>query len=825
MARAKTVWGIDIGQCALKALKLRDVGGQLEVEEFEVLPHPHILSEPEVDRDQIIRDALQRFLASHNVVGSQVAISVPGQASFSRFVKLPPVEARRIPDIVRFEAEQQIPFPINEVIWRYQTFRDPDSPDVEVGIFAMKRFDVAEMLHHFNDVALPVDFVQIAPLSLYNFMMYDEQFDAEGATILADVGADKTDLVIADKGRLWTRTIQIGGNNFTEALVRTFKLSFDKAEELKLSAASSKYARQIFQAMRPVFADLVQEIQRSIGFYTSLHRETRFKRLVGLGNGFRLPGLQKFIEQNINVSVVRVDAFNKLALSASVNAPAFHENVPVLAVAYGLAIQGLDKQRVSTNLLPEEIVRFRLWKKKRPYFVAAAAVLLAAMFCPGVRANKDSEALRDPKDLFAARGTIDKIESTMQQWQAVSGQDTRQEQVMKQRTDLHGYRNFWPSMMAVIEESARYVAPDQPLLMNYARLLEYQDYVSLTVREQILTGKGLSDPNRLSDAASILLDLREFRGFRNRFRTASPAGLKAYGKALLGQIKLDANSAAIDANSLQAMEGDALKLQVMRLTLLQRIQQSEAFKAKPRRERNVVIVEGMDATYFPDIGAATSAGGESASAARTTTGGPGFKVTIGARTPRDKFNANAMAAVFCKYAQEYAKWFSSLSVVDYRVETVTTSPAVGGTAGIGRTGIAGGGLAGDKGPIKPDPLTGEESFNDTQFKIILFVSVLNDGIVMDDVTTEAGKNQYVLGKAVEMFPDFDTTDALAVKDKKNINTLAAGTELTVEEIRIKATAPWYRVKAVDAGGKSLAGWVSGVDVNQQLKPKPVKQAK
>ena len=811
MARARTVWGIDIGQCALKALKLRDVGGQAEVAEFEVLPHPRILSEPEVDRDQLIRDALQRFLASHNTAGSRVIISVPGQASFSRFVKLPPVEAKRIPDIVRFEAEQQIPFPINEVIWRYQTFRDPDSPDVEVGIFAMKRSDVAEMLHHFNEAALPVDVVQVAPLSLYNFMMYDEQFDAEGATILADVGADKTDLVIADKGRLWTRTIQIGGNNFTESLVRTFKLSFDKAEELKLSAASSKYARQIFQAMRPVFADLVQEIQRSIGFYTSLHRETRFKRLVGLGNGFRLPGLQKFIEQNINVNVTRVDAFNKLTLSTSVNAPAFQENVPALAVAYGLAVQGLGKERVSTNLLPEEIVRFRLWKKKRPYFVGAAVVLLAAMFCPGYRANIDSAALRDKKNLKAAQATIDNIEKNMKQWRSVAGQDTKQEQAMKQRAALLGYRNFWLSMMAVVEESVRSVTPDQPVLMNYARLLEYREYVNPAVRDQILTGRGLSDPNALNEAASILLDLRELRDFRNRFQTASPAGLKAFGKALLGQVKLDANSAAVGASSLGAMEGEALKLQVMRLMLLQHIQQVEAFKAKPRKDRNVIIVEGMDAVYFPDIGAAMTAGGESAAAVKTTKGKPGFKVTLGARTPREQVNANAMVADLRKYSQEYARWFSAMTVVTHSVEWQAAA------GGIRMDGRGPAGVAGVPGATRPDPLMPDEnSINDTQFKIIWFVEILNDGVVLDDVKTDAGKNQYVLGKEVEMFPDFDTSDAMA--DKKKIVKLPAGTKLTVEEIRIKATAPWYRVKASDAVSKSLgAGWICGVEVNQQLK--------
>jgi hypothetical protein len=532
---------------------------------------------------------------------------------------------------------------------------------------------------------------------------------------------------------------------------------------------------------------------------------------VGLGNGFRLPGLQKFIEQNINVNVTRVDAFNKLTLSTSVNAPAFQENVPALAVAYGLAVQGLGKERVSTNLLPEEIVRFRLWKKKRPYFVGAAVVLLAAMFCPGYRANTDSTALRNKSKLNAAQATIDNIEKNMKQWRSVAGQDTKQEQAMKQRAALLGYRNFWLSMMAVVEESVRSVTPDQPVLMNYARLLEYREYVNPAVRDQILTGRGLSDPNALNEAASILLDLRELRDFRNRFQTASPAGLKAFGKALLGQVKLDANSAAVGASSLGAMEGEALKLQVMRLMLLQHIQQVEAFKAKPRKDRNVIIVEGMDAVYFPDIGAAMTAGGESAAAVKTTKGKPGFKVTLGARTPREQVNANAMVADLRKYSQEYARWFSAMTVVTHSVEWQAAA------GGIRMDGRGPAGVAGVPGATRPDPLMPDEnSINDTQFKIIWFIEILNDGVVLDDVKTDAGKNQYVLGKEVEMFPDFDTSDAMA--DKKKIVKLPAGTKLTVEEIRIKATAPWYRVKASDAVGKSLgAGWICGVEVNQQLK--------
>ena len=166
MAKAKSVWGIDIGQCALKALKIGEVEGEVQVQAFETIEHPKILSQPDADRRALIRQALEQFLASHNVRGSTLCIGVPGQVSFTRFVKLPPVETRKIPDIVRFEAEQQIPFPIDEVIWQWQTFQDPDSPDIEVGIFAMKRGDIYDMLDHFTDLNLPVDVVQMTPLAL-----------------------------------------------------------------------------------------------------------------------------------------------------------------------------------------------------------------------------------------------------------------------------------------------------------------------------------------------------------------------------------------------------------------------------------------------------------------------------------------------------------------------------------------------------------------------------------------------------------------------------------------------------------------------------------
>jgi len=380
MATTKTVWGIDVGQCALKALKLQMREGKLRALSFDVIEHGKILSQPDADEQALIRSALSKFLSRNSIKGSTLVISVPGQASFTRFIKLPPVEMRKIPEIVRYEARQQIPFDLEDVVWDYQTISPPSAGprEVEVGIFAMKRDIVADYVSDFLAMKIEPDTVQMAPVGLYNYLRYDRQ-PSGGATILLDVGAENTNLVIADGDRVWIRNVPLGGNNFTQALCKEFKLQFSKAENLKRHAAESKHARQVFQAMRPVFGDLLTEIQRSIGYYTSLHRDSRIEHVVALGNAFRLPGLTKFLSQNLGVEVAKVEGFETLADAEALSAPLFRENVLSFGVAFGLALQGLGMAQISTSLLPPEILSTKVMKKKRPFFVAAGVALLAAV--------------------------------------------------------------------------------------------------------------------------------------------------------------------------------------------------------------------------------------------------------------------------------------------------------------------------------------------------------------------------------------------------------------------------------------------------------------
>lgn len=437
MANPQTIWGVDIGRCALKAIKLRTTSeGNVELISADYIEHAKILSQPDANRNELISSALEKFLSRNDISKDRVVVGVPGQHTLSRFSKLPPVAPKRIPDIVRYEADQQIPFDMDEVIWDYQTFQQEGAPDIEVGIFAMKKELIREHLLHFEQASIEPAAVQSSPLATYNAIHFDDLLSDE-TTILLDIGAENTDLIIATKDSLWTRTVPIGGNAFTDALVKSFKLSFSKAESLKRIAATSKYARQIFQAMRPIFADLVQELQRSIGFYSSTHRDATIKKVIVVGNAFLLPGLQKYLQQNLSLTVEKPESFNKVTFASGMKSnEAIQDQSLSLFTAYGLALQGLDKTKVTTNLLPIEIAKQLAWRNKRPAFAATAACLALAGGMIWFRQFTDLSAIAaDPNSNPPSRMTIDEASRVINSGASASLSDRVKAQTIQMAGD------------------------------------------------------------------------------------------------------------------------------------------------------------------------------------------------------------------------------------------------------------------------------------------------------------------------------------------------------------------------------------------------------
>ena len=448
---ASFAWGIDVGNRALKAVKLVRDGDQVRVDDFELIEHETVLSNAGDNKESLIQTALAGFVQRHPMKGGVAGVGVSGQSSFARFIKLPPVEPKKIPEIVRFEAIQQIPFPLDDVEWSYQLFSNPESPDVEVGIFAMRKELVNQHIGFFTDVDLNVQVVQMNPLAVYNALHHDGRFE-QGTTMVIDLGAENTDLLIADNDTIWMRSIPIGGNNFTETLVKAFKLNFTKAEELKRNSATSKYARQIFQAMRPVFADLVAEIQRSIGFYSSVHRDSRIKKVLALGGTFKLPGLQKYLQQNLAMDVERLDSIAAGAPTDPKLVPTFNENLLSVVSAYGLALQAMGETKITSSLLPAKIRREKMWKEKTKWFGAAAALFCIGTGLAGGKYLFDNFRFNQAHSEHAPSINSVKSQATNldSQWSQIENVGGPESEQFKKIANLGAYRTLWHDLLVDI---------------------------------------------------------------------------------------------------------------------------------------------------------------------------------------------------------------------------------------------------------------------------------------------------------------------------------------------------------------------------------------
>lgn len=393
MATSNACWGIEVGAGGIKAVKLVLDGEGVQVAEFVNMPHKRVLSTPELNQDDATRLALGAFVNQYDLSKARIAVSVPGHAAFARFAKLPPVEPKQIPKIVRFEAEQQIPFSLDEVEWDFQTFRSPDSPDVEVGIFASTKERIRQQLQLYDDFGIVPDIVTLSPIAAYNALAYDLVFDERTpGTVIVDVGTTSTDLIIAEAGRVWVRTFPLGGNNFTQEIVDKFSVSYAKAEKIKREVHKSKSARHVLQALRPIFSDLGQEIQRSIGYYQSLHSDSDLQRVIGIGSTFELQGIRKALQQQVQLTVYTVEEF-KRAKFDGVDEASLGQNAGQLMTAYGLALQGLEFTTLEANLMPAAVVREAVWRRKTPWFAAAAALGLVAGGAMFIRPFLDQAAV------------------------------------------------------------------------------------------------------------------------------------------------------------------------------------------------------------------------------------------------------------------------------------------------------------------------------------------------------------------------------------------------------------------------------------------------
>jgi len=380
MFGSKVTWGIDISESAVRAVKMRVSSTRAEVLAMDCVPRTFRAEGFNyVDKDEQVRAAL-KILTGRNKIGSaRVALSVPG-AGFDRFISLPAVSMKQVPQIVRYEAKQQIPFPLDEVAWDYQAASDRASRSgegIEIALFAIKTQIIQQTLASLESINLGVDIIGMSRLALYNLLKWDRQINS--GTMIVDLGAGSTDIVILADGNFRVRSIPISSDSITKILQQKFGISMEEAADLKRKSAQSKVPDKMFTVMRPTFDRLLGEIHKTVGYYKQQFKTLKIEQAYLVGDSFRMQPLVEMFRESLGCQVTVLSSFQRISLSSAVAGSEHSSDLPGFATSMGLALQAAGQGPVSINVLPNDVKMHREVVRKKPFVLAAVACLGIAL--------------------------------------------------------------------------------------------------------------------------------------------------------------------------------------------------------------------------------------------------------------------------------------------------------------------------------------------------------------------------------------------------------------------------------------------------------------
>src|ERR1051325_4387403 len=234
MLSSKSFLAVDFGAANLKVaeFEITDEGGLLLKQYGLNALGPE--GGQEGTRDSATQRALQEMLAEKAYGSKNINICAPGFHTFSKFVKLPPVDTSKVTQIIQYEAQQNVPFPLEEVVWDYQIMGTLPSGELEVLLVAIKADVVEGLFKTAEQAGLRLQLADASAAAMCNAFRYNYG-DLENCTMLLDIGAKTSNLLFFERGKVFSRSINIGANAITQDFCNESKLAWPEAERIKIA--------------------------------------------------------------------------------------------------------------------------------------------------------------------------------------------------------------------------------------------------------------------------------------------------------------------------------------------------------------------------------------------------------------------------------------------------------------------------------------------------------------------------------------------------------------------------------------------------------------
>jgi type IV pilus assembly protein PilM len=455
MLNSKSFLAGDFGAGSLKLAEFeQNEAGGLRLKQFGIKALG-LEGSQESSREGAIQKALQELLSERHFGARQINVCAPGFHVFSKFVKLPPVDTSKVTQIIRYEAQQNVPFPLDEVVWDYQILGTSATNELEVLLVAVKSEIVEGLFRAAEGCGLRLKLVDASPAALCNAFRYNYG-DLEGCTMLLDIGAKTSNLLFFEKGKVYSRSINIGANSITQDFANETKMRFPEAEAVKIEKGSvslggayaepeDPQAAAISKIARQVMTRLHIQVNQTIQFFRGQQGGSAPQRLFLSGGASIMPYTAQFFAEKLNLPVDYFNPFRNIELDAGLDLEELSKYAHSFGEVVGLGLRDLAHCPVELNLMPKSSIQRQEFAHKKPYLVASVfslALVVFALYLAEKRiGNVRSEKLQEIKEPLTS------LTALSQQLDLAMGQRTQILKSADQMAELAGNRVYWINLL------------------------------------------------------------------------------------------------------------------------------------------------------------------------------------------------------------------------------------------------------------------------------------------------------------------------------------------------------------------------------------------
>lgn len=583
MAETQTTVALNIGsqRIGMAVFEASKTGGLI----LRAYDSETIVADPALDASRISqsRVAISDLASRLKVGGSKARYAISGQAVFTRFVKLPPLQEDNIEQLVTFEAQQHVPFPLAEVVWDYELIEGAD--EKEAVIVAIKSDALDEINSAVNDSGLTTSEVDVAPMAIYNSFRSNYGYPDE-PILLIDIGAKTSNLLYIEGRRFFTRSIAIGGAAVTASIAKEYGVSFMEAEHQKISnglvALSGGHTEQMDEAVaalamviRNALTRIPAEISRTTNYYRSQHGGSAPRRILLAGGGANLPYALEFFQEKLNLPVEYFNPVGNLTIGKGIDASVVQREGHLMGELMGLGLRGIGKSAINIDLVPGVVEQSRAADRRKPFLVGAAVVLLGGMAIWAVFQNLAAAKAVEKK--VGMEDTRDMLAPVKKEIDQLLNNEAALNKVSSGYTNAESNHAFWMDLLGELRGA---FASDSVWITDLDPLYGYDPLRDSNAREKSLTAVVKQDFGSTAYGLSSLA-VSDIRDEQKDAKKGQPAGMK----------QISANAVRIKGFWRETPKGQNVVSEL--LNKLREKSSSFSFKVKDAKGKEVTLTDDL----------------------------------------------------------------------------------------------------------------------------------------------------------------------------------------------------------------------------------------